>query len=101
MKKVVIFVAVMFGLCSCDKHDPILPGERHSIFATEKINVLICGGTGTGKTFLTQCVASKLMEQNKVVLFTTAFNLTLLLIYAFNECSFSIVMIAPTLLELR
>ncbi|MBP5485267.1 MAG: PQQ-like beta-propeller repeat protein [Alphaproteobacteria bacterium] len=40
MKKVVIFVAVMFGLCSCDKHDPILPGERHSIFATEKINVL-------------------------------------------------------------
>ncbi len=42
---------------------------------SSKINVLISGHTGTGKTFLTQCIASRLMEQNRVVLFTTAFNL--------------------------
>lgn len=42
---------------------------------SEKINLLISGHTGTGKTFLTQCMASRLMERNRVVLFTTAFNL--------------------------
>lgn len=42
---------------------------------SNKINVLISGHTGTGKTFLTQCIASRLMERNRVVLFTTAFNL--------------------------
>ena len=42
---------------------------------SDKTNVLISGPTGTGKTFLTQCIASRLMEKNKLVLFTTAFNL--------------------------
>lgn len=39
------------------------------------LNVLISGPCGTGKTFLTECVASELMKQNKLVLFTTSFNL--------------------------
>lgn len=42
---------------------------------SSKINVIIAGNTGTGKTFLTECIASRLMERNRVVLFTTAFNL--------------------------
>lgn len=41
----------------------------------EKYNVIIWGPTGTGKTYLTECVASKLIEQNRIVLYTTAFNL--------------------------
>lgn len=40
-----------------------------------KINVVISGPTGTGKTFITECVASALMQNHKTVLFTTAFNL--------------------------
>ena len=40
-----------------------------------KYIILICGPTGTGKTYLTQCVADKLMKQNRIVLFTSAFNL--------------------------
>lgn len=42
---------------------------------SDKINILICGHTGTGKTFLTECIASKLISQYKLVMFTTAFNL--------------------------
>ena len=41
----------------------------------DKTNILICGHTGTGKTFLTECIASRLLEKNRIVLFTTAFNL--------------------------
>lgn len=41
----------------------------------DKTNILISGHTGTGKTFLIECMASKLIEQNRLVLFTTAFNL--------------------------
>ncbi|MBO7526403.1 MAG: ATP-binding protein, partial [Clostridia bacterium] len=40
-----------------------------------KINVLICGPTGTGKTYLTECIADRLIKRNRIVLFTTAFNL--------------------------
>lgn len=40
-----------------------------------KLNVLIYGHTGTGKTFLTECVADRLMKNSRVVLFVTAFNL--------------------------
>ena len=40
MKKVAIFAIVAVALCACDKHDPILPGERHSVFTTEKLRVL-------------------------------------------------------------
>lgn len=42
---------------------------------SNKINIVISGHTGTGKTFLTECIASRLMERSRVVLFTTAFNL--------------------------
>ncbi len=42
---------------------------------SDKTNILICGHTGTGKTFLTECIASRLIEKYKLVLFTTAFNL--------------------------
>ena len=42
---------------------------------SDKTNILICGHTGTGKTFLTECIASRLIEKYKRVLFTTAFNL--------------------------
>ena len=41
----------------------------------DKTNILICGHTGTGKTFLTECIADRLMQKNRLVLFTTAFNL--------------------------
>lgn len=40
-----------------------------------KINVLISGFTGAGKTFLTECVANELIKKNRLVLFTSAFNL--------------------------
>lgn len=40
-----------------------------------KTNVVIAGQTGTGKTFLIECIASRLIERNRVVLYTTAFNL--------------------------
>lgn len=40
MKKVAIFAAVAAALCACDKHDPILPGERVGIFATDNVRVL-------------------------------------------------------------
>lgn len=40
-----------------------------------KTNVLISGKAGAGKTFLTQCIAKRLMDKNRVVLFSTAFNL--------------------------
>lgn len=42
---------------------------------SNKINILISGHTGTGKTFLTECIADKLIQKNRLVLFTTAFNL--------------------------
>lgn len=42
---------------------------------SDKTNIIISGHTGTGKTFLTQCIASEMFNKNKVVLFTTAFNL--------------------------
>ena len=40
MKKVAIFVVCAIALCACDKHDPILPGERVGIFATGNLRVL-------------------------------------------------------------
>lgn len=42
---------------------------------SSKLNIVICGQTGTGKTFLTECIADRLMKNSKVVLFTTAFAL--------------------------
>lgn len=38
-------------------------------------NIIICGYTGVGKTFLLECMLSELLENNKTALFTTAFNL--------------------------
>ena len=40
MKKVAIFALCAVALCACDKHDPILPGERQGIFATDNVRVL-------------------------------------------------------------
>lgn len=40
MKKTALFMIGFVALCACDKHDPILPGERTNIFATEKVRVL-------------------------------------------------------------
>lgn len=37
--------------------------------------VLLTGKTGVGKTYLTECMASKLIENGHIVLFTSAFNL--------------------------
>lgn len=42
---------------------------------SNKLNIVIYGHTGTGKTFLTECVADRLIKNSRVVLFTTAFNL--------------------------
>ena len=49
--------------------------EKWCDLNSKKINVLLSGKTGTGKTFLTECIANKLMQKSCVVLFTTAFNL--------------------------
>ncbi len=46
-------------------------------FKNSKIkNFIFSGGTGTGKTYLTQCVASNLIEKGNYVFYTTAFNLS-------------------------
>lgn len=38
-------------------------------------NIVICGNTGVGKTFLLECMLSELLKENKSAIFTTAFNL--------------------------
>jgi len=40
MRKVAIFIGACAVLTACDKHDPILPGERSDIFAVDSLNVL-------------------------------------------------------------
>lgn len=40
MRKVAIFVIGTLAVAACDKHDPILPGVRDSVFNTAKLNVL-------------------------------------------------------------
>ena len=40
MKKIALFTVGLIVLCACDKHDPILPGERINIFATDRVRVL-------------------------------------------------------------
>ena len=40
MRKTVIFIIGALALVACDKHDPILPGERSDIFGTTKLKVL-------------------------------------------------------------
>jgi len=39
-RKSFILIGVALAVSACDKHDPILPGVRNSIFDTESINVL-------------------------------------------------------------
>lgn len=41
----------------------------------KKISLILQGNTGTGKTFLLQCLASELINQNKHVVYTTAFEI--------------------------
>lgn len=41
----------------------------------KKCVVVLCGNTGTGKTFLMECLASRLIEKNEFVLFKTSFDL--------------------------
>lgn len=38
-------------------------------------NIIICGASGTGKTYLTKCIAKELIRLNKTTLFTSAFDL--------------------------
>ena len=40
MRKVAIFILCAVAISGCDKHDPILPGVRDSIFNTSNLNVL-------------------------------------------------------------
>lgn len=40
---------------------------------TKKLNILLLGGTGTGKTFLAECAASELKSRGYGVMFLTAF----------------------------
>ncbi len=46
-----------------------------SRFADSNDNLLILGRTGTGKTFLTHCVAKALIDEGYSVLYTTAYSL--------------------------
>ena len=43
---------------------------------SEKTLVYLLGNTGTGKTFLTSCMATEFISQGKIVYLTTAFNLS-------------------------
>lgn len=38
----------------------------------EEKNLILTGGTGLGKTFLTNCIANELLKQGKIVLYQTA-----------------------------
>ena len=38
-------------------------------------NILICGATGIGKTYLLECMTNELISNNKYAIMTTAFNL--------------------------
>ena len=38
-------------------------------------NLLFCGETGTGKTFLANCIAKSLLDKEKIVIYQTAFKL--------------------------
>ena len=40
MRKFVIFTVICAALSACDSHDPILPGVRSDIFATDTLKVL-------------------------------------------------------------
>ena len=46
----------------CNKKSPI-------------INILFTGNTGTGKTFLMECMADKLIKNGELICWTSAFNL--------------------------
>lgn len=41
-------------------------------FATDRGNLLLCGDTGVGKTFLTHCIAKELLDQTFSVIYMTA-----------------------------
>ena len=54
----------------------------------KKSNIVLCGGTGTGKTFLLSCIASKLKKRGFSVAFITAGKMfDILRKYAFNKIS--------------
>lgn len=38
-------------------------------------NIVMCGASGTGKTYLTQCIAKELIAKNKTTLFISSFDL--------------------------
>lgn len=40
MRNIICFICLCIFVCACDKHDPILPGERTAIFAGSRITVL-------------------------------------------------------------
>lgn len=41
----------------------------------EQYNIIISGGTGVGKTFLTSCLANEMLKKDKTVCFISAFDL--------------------------
>lgn len=42
--------------------------------------ILFCGKTGVGKTFVTECMANRLIENEQIVYFSSAFNMNQLLL---------------------
>lgn len=44
-------------------------------FDINEDNLLFCGETGTGKTFLANCIAKSLLDKEKIVIYQTAFKL--------------------------
>ena len=78
-KELLAFSGFLHKLATFDENTSNHPAfplmEKWCNTRSNKFNIVIAGNTGTGKTFLTECIASRLMEKNRVVLFTTAFNL--------------------------
>ena len=53
----------------------ILTDYVNNLSSLEMKNVIMCGASGTGKTYLTRCIAKEFVEKGYTTLFTSAFDL--------------------------
>lgn len=71
------FIECFFGIFDAPDYVQSLYSKMEDwCIKGSKKNVIISGKTGLGKTFLLECMLSKLIEMNKFVVFTTAFDLS-------------------------